>query len=213
MNPRRSATVAAVLCGTGVVAWFAGFGSAGIENTAAPTLDRLAPSLTADFELADAPQPTATGNAGIGNVDVARATELVMGTATDTMAASDEPKPIVEAALTDSSQILPPETPPVQEATASTPTAMPEDTKDAVSSIEILDECLVVDICIDRYLWALYQRTPKEDTIKVQELRKVTVKKKGKTVTVTKSFTKLVDEDFTWKDPKAAEKAGMPMMD
>jgi len=32
-------------------------------------------------------------------------------------------------------------------------------------------------------------------------------------VTVTKSFTKLVDEDFTWKDPKAAEKAGMPMMD
>jgi hypothetical protein len=91
--------------------------------------------------------------------------------------------------------------------TASTPT------KDTGNSIEILDECLVADICIDRYLWALYQRTPKEDTIKVQELRKVTVKKKGKTVTVTKSFTKLVDEDFTWKDPKAAEKAGMPMMD
>jgi len=47
----------------------------------------------------------------------------------------------------------------------------------------------------------------------VHERRKVTVKKKGKTVTVTKSFTKLVDEDFTWKDPKAAEKAGMPIMD
>ncbi|SHJ80780.1 hypothetical protein SAMN05444159_1554 [Bradyrhizobium lablabi] len=213
MNPRRSATVAAVLCGTGIVAWFAGFGSAGIENTAAPTLDRLAPSLTADFELADAPQPTAIGNDGIGNVDVAKAAELVSGTATDTMAASDKPKPIVEAALTDSSQILPPETPPVQEATASTPNAMPEDTKDTVSSIEILDECFVVDICIDRYLWAIYQRTPKEDTIKVQELRKVTVKKKRKTVTVTKSFTKLVDEDFAWKDPKAAEKAGMPIMD
>jgi len=41
----------------------------------------------------------------------------------------------------------------------------------------------------------------------------LTVKKKGKTVTVTKSFIKLVDEDFAWKDPKAAEKAGMPMMD
>jgi hypothetical protein len=41
----------------------------------------------------------------------------------------------------------------------------------------------------------------------------VTVKKKSKMVAVTKSFTKLVDEDFTWKDPKAAEKAGMPMMD
>jgi hypothetical protein len=51
------------------------------------------------------------------------------------------------------------------------------------------------------------------DIIKVDEQRKVSVKKKGKTVTVTKSFTKLVNEDFTWKDPKAAEKAGMPMMD
>jgi hypothetical protein len=82
-----------------------------------------------------------------------------------------------------------------------------------VSSGEILDECFVANICIDRYLWALYQRAPKMDAIKVHERRKVTVKKKRKTVTVTKSFTKLVDEDFTWKDPKAAEKAGMPMMD
>src|SRR5690242_12116032 len=30
-----------------------------------------------------------------------------------------------------------------------------------VSSTEILHECFVPDICIDRYLWALYQRTPK----------------------------------------------------
>jgi D-alanyl-D-alanine carboxypeptidase len=213
MNPRRSATVAAVLCGAGVVAWFAGFGAIGIENTAAPTLDRLAPLLTADFERADAPQPAAMGNAGIGDVDIARAVELVRETATDTTAAPDEPKSIVEAALTDSSQILPPETPPVQAATAITPNAAPKDTKNAVGSIEILDECPVADICIDRYLWALYQRTPKEDSIKVQEQRKVTVKRKGKTVTVTKSFTTLVDENFTWKDPKAAEKAGMPMLD
>ena len=200
------------MCGTGVVAWFAGFGSAGIENTAAPNLDRLAPFFTADVELADAPQPTAMGNAGIGNVDVAGATELVRATPTDTTAASYEPKSI-EAALTSSSQMLPPETPPVHVATASTPNAVLRDPKDAVRSIEILDECLAADICIDRYLWALYQRTPKEDTIKVQELRKVTVEKKGKTVTVTKSFTELVDEDFTWKDPKAAERADMSMMD
>ena len=152
--------------------------------------DRRAPSLTADAELADAPQATAMGNAAVTNADVA--------TATDTTAASDEPAP---------------ETPPVQVATASTPDPVPNDAKEAVSSIEILDECMVADICIDRYLWALYQRTPKVDTIKVQERRKVTVKKKDKTVTVTKSFTKRVDEDFTWKDPKAAEKAGMPMMD
>ena len=114
--------------------------------------------------------------------------------------------------LADPSQMLPPETA-VQVATANTPDPVPNDAKEAVSSIEILDECLVAEICIDQYLWALYQRTPKEDTIKVHERRKVTVKKKGKTVTVTRTFTKLVDQDFTWKDPKAAEKVGMPMMD
>ena len=101
----------------------------------------------------------------------------------------------------------------MQVATANTPDPVLNDAKEAVSTIEILDECLVVDICIDRYLWALYQRTPKEDSLKVHERRKVTVKRRGKTVTVTRSFTKLVDQDFTWKDPKAAEKAGMPMMD
>jgi hypothetical protein len=51
------------------------------------------------------------------------------------------------------------------------------------------------------------------DTSKVHESRKVTVKRKRKTVTVTKRFTRLVTEDFAWKDPHAAEKAGMPMMD
>jgi hypothetical protein len=263
MNPRRIATVAAALCGTvvlagWVVAWLAGFGSAGIENTGAvriedrrtPSLtadaeladapqatamgnaavadadvrieERRTPSLTADAELADAPQATAMGNAAVANADVATAAESVTGTATVTTAASDQPESIVEAALPDSSQLLPPETPPVrvatatppvQVATASTPDPVPNDAKEAVSSIAILDECLEADICIDRYLWALYQRTPKVDTIKVHEQKKVTVKKKGKTVIVTKSFTKLVDEDFTWKDPKAAEKAGISMMD
>src|SRR5437879_8583874 len=47
----------------------------------------------------------------------------------------------------------------------------------------------------------------------MHEQRKVTVKRKRKTVTVTRTFTKLVPQDFAWKDPKAAEKAGMPMMD
>jgi hypothetical protein len=206
MNPLRSATLAAILCATGAAAWFA-------ENTAAPSLDRLAPLLTADFKRADAPQLPAMGNAGLGNIDIASAAEPVRETATDTTATSDEPKSIVVAALTDSSEMLPPETPPAQAATTSTPDAAPKDTKDALNSIEILDECLVADVCIDRYLWALYQRTPKEDTIKVDERRKVTVKRKRKTVTVTRTFTRLVDEDFAWKDPKAAEKAGMPMTD
>ena len=80
-------------------------------------------------------------------------------------------------------------------------------------TVAVLDECFVIEACVDRYLWALYQRTAKEDTMKVQERRAVTVKRKGKTVTVMRSFTKLVDQDFTWKDPKAAERAGMSMMD
>jgi hypothetical protein len=219
MNPRRSAKVASVLCGTVVlaswfVAWLAGFGSAGIENTGAvPIEDRRAPSLTADAELADAPQATAMGNVAVANADVAAAAESVTGTATNTTVASADPESIVGAALPDASQMLPPETPPLQVATANTPDPVPSDAKEAVRPIEILDECLIADICIDRYLWALYQRTPKEDTIKVHERRKVTVKRKRKTVTVTKTFTKLVPQDFTWKDPRAAEKAGMPMMD
>ncbi|MCK1360501.1 hypothetical protein [Bradyrhizobium sp. 199] len=80
-------------------------------------------------------------------------------------------------------------------------------------TVAVLDECFVMDACIDRYLWTLYQRTAKEDSIKVQARRAVTVKRKGKTITVMRSFTKLVDEDFGWKDPKAAEHAGMSMMD
>src|SRR6266404_443339 len=217
MNPRRFATVAPAFCGSlvlagWIVAWLAGFGSAGIENTGAvPIKDRRASSLSADAELAVAPQATAMGNAAVANAGVATAAES--GTATDTMAASDKPESIVVAALPDSSQMLPPETPPVPMTTSSTPDPVPNDAKEAVDSVEILDECLVAEICIDRYLWALYQRTPKMDTIKVHERRKVTVKKKGKTKTVTKSFTRLVDNDFTWKDPKAAEKAGMTMMD
>ena len=71
----------------------------------------------------------------------------------------------------------------------------------------------MVEPCIDQYLFALYQRTPKEDTIKETEKRQVTVKRKGKMVTVTRSFTKLVENDFTWKDPKAAERIGMSMSD
>src|SRR3954447_23801669 len=113
MNPRRFATVAAALCGTfvlagWVVAWLAGFGSAGIENTGA-VQERRASSLTADAELADAPQAIAMGNAAVANDDVATAAKSVTGTATDTAAASDEPKSIAEAALADSSQMLPPE--------------------------------------------------------------------------------------------------------
>jgi hypothetical protein len=123
--------------------------------------------------------------------------------AADTTASLDEPKPFVVASLTDSSQVFSPE-----EVAVAPDAAMP-----AVSTIEINEECLVAEICIDRYLWALYERAPKIDAIEVHDRRKVTIRRKGKTVTVTRTFTRRVDEEFGWKDPKAADKAGMAMMD
>src|SRR5262249_13989379 len=78
-----------------------------------------------------------------------------------------------------------------------------------VSPLEASDECVLSEECIDQYLWSVYQRAPKVDTIKVEEQIKVKVEKNGKSRTVTKTVTKLVNEDFTWKDPDAAEKAGM----
>ena len=228
MNPQRIALVTSVLCGTAVlsgwgVAGLAGFGSARIENAAGavPIEDRRAPSLIADIQRADTPQ--AMSNAAVATADVAITAEPARKATPDkTVVASADPAAIVELALPDPSPVQLPETPPVQVAAASTSDLSPDEVKDApVSTIEIVDECLVVDICIDRYLWALYQRTPKHDTMKVQERRKVTVrvtvKKKRKTMTVTrtvtKTFTKLVPQDFTWKDPHAAEKIRMPMMD
>jgi hypothetical protein len=47
----------------------------------------------------------------------------------------------------------------------------------------------------------------------VEERIKVKVKNKGKTRTVVKTLTKYVTEDFGWKDPKAAQKAGMSLKD
>jgi hypothetical protein len=91
--------------------------------------------------------------------------------------------------------------------------ATPADGNEAGSSAETPDECLEREGCIDQYLWSVYQRAPKEDTIKVIERRKVTIKVDGKERTVIKEFTTLVDEDFTWKDPKAAEKAGMSLQE
>src|SRR3984893_3844241 len=163
MNPRRSATVASALCGTvvlagWVVAWLAGFGSAGIENSGAVIEDSAA-SLTANAELAGPPQATAIGNAAVANTDVATAAESVAGMATGKTVASYEPELIVEAALPGPSQMLPADLPPVQVATAHPSDAVPNVVKEAVSSIEILDECLVAETCIDRYLWAIYQRT------------------------------------------------------
>ncbi len=73
------------------------------------------------------------------------------------------------------------------------------------------NECATHDDCVDEYLWKLYQRAPKEDAVKVVQKRSVTIKVDGKSKTVMKEFSTVVDEDFAWKDPKAAEHAGMSL--
>jgi hypothetical protein len=78
-----------------------------------------------------------------------------------------------------------------------------------VSPLEASDECILSEECVDQYLWSVYERARKVDTIKVQEQIETTVKKKGKSRTVKKTVTKFVVEDFAWKDPDAAKKAGM----
>jgi hypothetical protein len=242
MGPRRLTTLAAALCGTVVfaswiVAGFASFGSPGIEHSAATAIeDNRETPLATGAAPVETPQAPAIGAAGateaaaattvpsttttaVPSTMAAIATAPVMviaaASTTTTVAATTAggSDPIAEIAPSGASPMLPSEQQPEQVATASTADPVENDVLPAPPSMEILDECLAAEICIDRYLWSVYQRTPKLDTIKQVERRKVTVKKNGKTRTVTKSFTKLVDEDFTWKDPKAAERAGMSLQD
>lgn len=186
MNPQRSSKM--MWCRTfilmgGFVAALAGFGSGSIGQAGAKPIDADTPALsTVAEELPAEPAPAQTG-----------------------------PKHFVVASA-DPSQTIAIENPLVQAPMPSAPDAASAAIKPSVSTLEIPEDCVIADACINQYLWAFYQRTPKQDTNKVTERRKVTIKRKGKKVTVTRRFTKLVDADFTWKDPKAAEKAGMPMM-
>ncbi len=139
-------------------------------------------------------------------------------TATAEQGRTPEPAGSLRMASADPSEMLPAETAArldtpasVRDHTPETPTA--DDRTASVNATDVADECFIIETCVDRYLWALYQRAPKEDSIKVHERRSVTVKRKGRTVTVARTFTRLVDEDFTWKDPKAADKASLSLMD
>jgi hypothetical protein len=209
--------------------------TASIDATARPQIHAPQALTSAPQAQTNAPQAIATSPAtslsfvAPDTPEVAAAAELVAKFVTDVKpvaeptAAEAEPKSFTLASVGDPAQIVPAETPSVQTATAATVDPQPQDTvpqgtlpqnaRTAPSRIEIVGECLVVEPCIDQYLFALYQRTPKEDTIKETEKRKVEVKRKGKLVTVTRSFTKLVENDFAWKDPHAAERSGMSMSD
>ncbi|MFZ3251347.1 MAG: hypothetical protein WCF66_17230 [Pseudolabrys sp.] len=194
-NPRRLAALAA-LCGTvalaGWVGGLAGLGSPGIESTGAPIEVSRVTSATARAEHVDTPQATALGEDGVSVAD--------MGSGS---AALSDPRPMPRPAAV-----------PVLFAAVSPTDPVQNAARPAVNS-EALDACHEPDVCIDQYLWSLYQRTPKVDTIKVEERIRVKVKNKnkGKTRTVVKTLIKYITEDFGWKDPIAAQKAGMSLKD
>jgi hypothetical protein len=118
-----------------------------------------------------------------------------------------------ETTLAASGQIRAPESSPMQIAALTPFDDLHHDAKEEPNDIKTVDECHALELCVDQYLWSLYQRARKVDTIKVVEQRKAAVVKKGKLRTIFQKIVKLVREDFTWKDPAAAEKAGMQEME
>jgi hypothetical protein len=149
----------------------------------------------------------------VAHPDVTTAAPDATSAALEAAPAAAAPDPIVTAALTNPSETLPGNTAPEEAASEEAAnhgaaTAPPDD-----AGVEIVDDCIVLETCVDRYLWRLYRQAPKEDSVKVEEQRQVTIKRKGKHLTVTRTFSRIVDENFGWKDPKAADKANMPLAD
>jgi hypothetical protein len=233
---RRINALAGTALASCVLAWLAGLGSAPIQQVSAavertgavPSVERRAPApvasaapketskdATKDVAPTDTPQKIVLASADTAEIIVPEAPASVMKKVAETTAqlATYEPISLFEIALVDSAQALSADEPSTELAMVAPTEAVPEAALPAMPILEINEECIVVDICIDRFLWALYERAPKIDAIKVHEQRKVTIKRKGKTKVVTRTFTKRVDQDFTWKDPKAAERVGMSMMD
>ena len=235
MIPRQLFSLV-VLCGTVAFAsWgFARlgvFGSSGVENSAIGDggATRGATPLSADVGGAvDAPLASPMGSIAAAATSHLNLPEPIVAPAAISEAATADPDPpetasvlagfsaagvpVLEAPLPDSRPTPPPETR-VQLVSLSMLQEVKEYPEPVVRPAETPDECLVAEICIDQYLWSLYERTPKIDTNKVTEKIKTTVKKKDKTRIVIKTVTKYVIGDFTWKDPIAAQRAGMSLKD
>jgi hypothetical protein len=237
-NPRRLAALAA-LCGTvalagWVAAGLAGLGSPGIESTGALIEVARETSAIARAEHVDAPQATPLRKDGVSLADLGSGSALsapppmprpappparIVSLSTPDPVRSEAKEATgsvkvadMGAALADSRSMPRPATPSMQLAAVSPTDPVQNAARPAVSS-EALDACPEPDACIDQYLWSLYERTPKVDTVKVEERIKAKVKIKGRTRTVVKTLTKYVTQDFTWKDPIAAQKSGMSLKD
>jgi hypothetical protein len=157
-------------------------------------------------EAADAPPITATASLGDSAMSVPDSTEPKVAE----VPAAGEPS--IETPLPDSRQATTP-APPVHLTSLFPSKAAIDEPLPPVAPLETSKECLEDESCINEYLWSLYERTPKVDTNKVTEQIKTKVKKKGKMRTVVTTITKYIVGDFTWKDPFAAQRAGMAIKD
>jgi hypothetical protein len=193
----------AVLSGTVALA---GWGAAGLGTFSAPEIENAATTIGDRGPTPSEPAiVTVAIPAGGASRRDANPPEAVFA-----LASSSE-VPAAGVVVPDARFPQPPETG-VQLASVLPSAPVDDEHKPRVRPIEPPNEC-VTEVCMDEYLWSLYERTPKIDTIKVEEQIKVAVKQKGKTRTVTKTNVKYVVEDFAWKDPAAAQKAGMSLMD
>jgi hypothetical protein len=215
----RRLRIAALMasCGTVVltpliVGAFTGSGPPHLEATAAaPAADYRPVPVTVTPESVNAAHTSAINKTGVADAEPAIATIAHPGPPVDPV-----PAPVVEAA-----PVEPPATAvaiaaphnsqsaPGEMTTASAPDPAQDGGSEAAQPAPLNDACAGAETCIDEYLWSLYERAPKVDTVKETEKKKVTVEKNGKSHTITKTETKLVAENFAWKDPQAAEKAGM----
>ncbi len=220
MKRLRIAALAAS-CGTVVltplfVAGFAGSGASHIETTVAtPAADDRTASNRANPEQANAAQTTTISKTSVAEPTPVSADARPSAPPVEPASVPvAEPTPVEPPQATALAPLAPDNSQgtPGEVMTASPPDPAQADAPEAVRPTQVLGgSCAGADTCIDEYLWALYERAPKVDTVKETEKKKVTVEKNGKSRTVTKTETKLVAENFAWKDPQAAEKAGMPL--
>jgi hypothetical protein len=166
----------------------AGFPTRDLYGSLAAAADDIAP-VAVDARLSE-PETVV--------IDPAPHTESHISIVNETLTATLEPSP----------EGLPADEPAQINALSSNP-----EVQDQVINSDFVDECLVLEACVDRYLWRLYERTPKEDAVGVRKQIKVTIRKKGRMLTVTRTSTTVIDEDFAWKDPQAARRADMSLMD
>jgi hypothetical protein len=149
-------------------------------NDALPIQDHRLQALGVNAEPFGALDPTATAEPGPSATNAGQARTEGWGESTT---AADPPQTRMPQSL------------PVQIAALTSLDELHHDAKEEPNDTKTADECLTSELCIDQYLWSLYQRARKVDTIKVVEQKKGSIVKKGKLQTIIQKIVKLVRED------------------